>query len=113
MVAWLGDYYRLVAIHRPLGIMILILCRHSVCKTDAHDAAAVPTHHVPSGTIPGFVIREVALRLMFAQPLVAWGMLSAGHYPIVMFGPVHLPPILPAIRRSSRLLKNPVVSCGD
>jgi hypothetical protein len=23
-------------------------------------------------------------------------MLSAGHYPIVMFGPVHLPPILPA-----------------
>jgi cytochrome b561 len=78
MVAWLGDYYRLVAIHRPLGIMILILCRHSVCKTDVHDAAAVPTHHVPSGTIPGFVIREVALGLMFAQPLVAWGMLSAG-----------------------------------
>ena len=24
-------------------------------------------------------------------------MLSAGNYPIVMFGPVHLPPILPAI----------------
>jgi cytochrome b561 len=35
--------------------------------------------------------------LMFAQPLVGWSMLSAGHYPIVMFGPVHLPPILPAI----------------
>ena len=34
--------------------------------------------------------------LMFALPLVGWGMLSAGHYPIVMFGPVHLPPILPA-----------------
>jgi cytochrome b561 len=26
--------------------------------------------------------------LMFALPLVGWGMLSAGHYPIVMFGPV-------------------------
>src|SRR5271170_624389 len=34
--------------------------------------------------------------LMFALPLVGWGMLSAGHYPIVMFGPVHLPAILPA-----------------
>jgi cytochrome b561 len=34
--------------------------------------------------------------LMFALPLVGWSMLSAGHYPIVMFGPVHLPPILPA-----------------
>jgi len=33
--------------------------------------------------------------LMFVLPLVGWGMLSAGHYPIVMFGPVHLPPILP------------------
>jgi NAD(P)-dependent dehydrogenase (short-subunit alcohol dehydrogenase family) len=34
--------------------------------------------------------------LMVALPLVGWGMLSAGHYPIVMFGPVHLPAILPA-----------------
>jgi len=33
---------------------------------------------------------------MLALPLVGWGMLSAGHYPIVMFGPLHLPPILPA-----------------
>ena len=34
--------------------------------------------------------------LMFALPLVGWGMLSAGHYPIVMFGSFHLPAILPA-----------------
>jgi pyridoxine 4-dehydrogenase len=34
--------------------------------------------------------------LMFALPMVGWAMLSAGHYPIVMFGPVHLPAILPA-----------------
>src|SRR5713226_8534304 len=34
--------------------------------------------------------------LMFALPLVGWGMLSAGHYPIVMYGPLHLAPILPA-----------------
>ena len=33
--------------------------------------------------------------LMFVLPLVGWGMLSAGHYPIVMYGPLHLPPILP------------------
>jgi cytochrome b561 len=34
--------------------------------------------------------------LMFVQPLIGWGMLSAGSYPIVMYGPLHLPPILPA-----------------
>jgi cytochrome b561 len=33
--------------------------------------------------------------LMFVLPLVGWGMLSAAHYPIVLYGPLHLPPILP------------------
>jgi cytochrome b561 len=33
--------------------------------------------------------------LMFALPLVGWGMLSAGHYPIVIGGSLHLPPLLP------------------
>jgi cytochrome b561 len=33
--------------------------------------------------------------LMFVLPLVGWGMLSAARYPIVMFGSLHLPYILP------------------
>ena len=33
--------------------------------------------------------------LLFVQPLVGWGMLSAARYPIVMFGSLHLFPILP------------------
>jgi cytochrome b561 len=33
--------------------------------------------------------------LLFVEPLVGWGMLSAARYPIVMFGSVHLFPILP------------------
>jgi cytochrome b561 len=32
---------------------------------------------------------------MFILPLVGWGMLSAARYPIVLFGSVHLPFILP------------------
>ena len=32
---------------------------------------------------------------MFVLPLVGWGMLSAGGYPIVLFGSLQLPPILP------------------
>ena len=34
--------------------------------------------------------------LMIALPIVGWGMLSATRYPVVIFGPVHLPPILTA-----------------
>jgi cytochrome b561 len=33
--------------------------------------------------------------LMFIMPLVGWGMLSAARYPIVLYGPLRLPPILP------------------
>ena len=49
--------------------------------------------------------------LMFVLPLVGWGMLSAAHYPITLFGSVHLPFILPhnvmlhaALRRSHTIL---------
>ena len=33
--------------------------------------------------------------LMFVLPLVGWGMLSAARYPIVLYGSLHLPFILP------------------
>jgi cytochrome b561 len=33
--------------------------------------------------------------LMFTLPLVGWGMLSAARYPVVLFGSLHLPFILP------------------
>jgi cytochrome b561 len=33
--------------------------------------------------------------LMFVLPLLGWGMLSAARYPIVLYGSLHLPFILP------------------
>jgi cytochrome b561 len=33
--------------------------------------------------------------LMFALPLVGWAMLSAAGYPILLYGPLRLPPIAP------------------
>jgi cytochrome b561 len=33
--------------------------------------------------------------LMFVLPLVGWGMLSAARYPIVLYGSLHLPSVLP------------------
>ena len=33
--------------------------------------------------------------LMFILPLIGWGMLSAARYPIVLYGSVHLPFVLP------------------
>jgi len=53
----------------------------------------------------------VLYALMFALPLVGWTMLSAGGYPIALFGTVHLPPLGPVdptlfsfLRRAHTLL---------
>lgn len=96
MVASLGDYHKLVAIHRPLGILILILAAIRFVNRMLTTLPPFPPTMSPLERRVATASEKLLYTLMFALPLVGWGMLSAGHYPIVMFGPVHLPPILPA-----------------
>lgn len=96
MVASLGNYHMLVAIHRPLGIAVLLL---AVIRLVNRKLTKLPPFPPTMSQLERFVAsssEKLLYGLMIALPLVGWGMLSAGHYPIVMFGPVHLPPILPA-----------------
>jgi cytochrome b561 len=96
MVTSLGDYHRLVAIHRPLGIMILILAAVRLVNRRFTTLPPFPPKMSKRERFLASVSERLLYTLMFVLPLVGWGMLSAGHYPIVMYGPVHLPPILPA-----------------
>jgi cytochrome b561 len=96
MVASLGDYHVLLAIHRPLGIMILILAAVRLINRMCTTLPPFPPTMSQQERRIASASERLLYALMFALPLVGWGMLSAGHYPIVMFGPVHLPPILPA-----------------
>jgi cytochrome b561 len=96
MVASLGNYHALVAIHRPLGIMILILAAIRLINRMFTTLPPFPPTMSRRERFLASTSEKLLYALMFALPLVGWGMLSAGHYPIVMFGPVHLPPILPA-----------------
>jgi cytochrome b561 len=96
MVASLGDYHTLLAIHRPLGILILLL---AVLRLATRLSTRIPDFPAAMPQQERFVVKaseRLLYTLFFALPLVGWAMLSAGHYPIVMFGAVHLPPILPA-----------------
>jgi len=95
MVASLGDYHRLVSLHRPLGISILILV---VIRYVNRQFSTLPPFPPTMSSQERFVAHasEILLyTLLFVEPLVGWGMLSAAGYPIVMFGSVHLFPILP------------------
>jgi cytochrome b561 len=96
MVASLGDYHWLVSIHRPLGIMIFILAVIRLANRMLTTLPPFPSTMSPMERLAATASERLLYTLMLALPLVGWGMLSAGHYPIVLFGPVHLPPMLPA-----------------
>lgn len=94
MVVSLGSYHVLVSIHRPLGIAILIL----VVVRFVNRLLNPPPFPVTKSRVEGLVATASEFTmygLMFVLPLVGWGMLSAARYPIVLFGSVHLPFILP------------------
>ncbi len=95
MVTSLGNYHRLVALHRPLGIMILVFAIIRLVNRTFTTLPPFPPTMSKRERLIASASERLLYTLMIALPLVGWGMLSAGHYPIVMFGPLHLPPILP------------------
>jgi cytochrome b561 len=95
MVASLVDYHRLVSIHRPLGIAILVLVvvryvnRRLTRLPDFLETMSSAERRVATWS------ERLLYALMFSMPLIGWGMLSAARDPIVLVGRVRLPPILP------------------
>src|ERR1700731_1260253 len=95
MVASLANYHMLVAIHRPLGIAILILVVIRLVNRLMNRPPPFPATMSRAERLAATASELMMYALMFVLPLVGWGMLSAARYPIVLFGSVHLPFILP------------------
>ena len=95
MIASLADYHTLVSIHRPLGIAILILVVVRFVNRLVSRVPPFPATMSLAERLAATASEYTMYGLMFILPLVGWGMLSAARYPIVLYGPLHLPPILP------------------
>jgi cytochrome b561 len=95
MVASLADYHRLVSIHRPLGILILIVVVIRFVNRHYSTLPPFPATMSPRERSVASASELFLYALLVVQPLVGWGMLSAARYPIVMYGSLHLFPILP------------------
>jgi cytochrome b561 len=95
MVSSLSDYHDLLAVHRPLGILILVLVAIRLTVRLTRPAPHLPDDMPRLMKLAAHASHFLLYGLMFALPLVGWGMLSAAGYPIVLYGPVHLPPVLP------------------
>lgn len=88
-------YLTLVAIHKPLGIFILILAIVRLGMRVTYGAPALPKDMPFMMRFAADSSQYVFYALMLAMPLIGWGMLSASSHPVVLFGSVHLFPILP------------------
>jgi cytochrome b561 len=95
MVASLADYHMLVSIHRPLGITILTLVVVRFVNRLLNPPPPFPATMARAERLAATASELTMYGLMFVLPLVGWGMLSAARYPIVLYGSLHLPFILP------------------
>ncbi|HEY0467984.1 MAG TPA: cytochrome b/b6 domain-containing protein [Polyangiaceae bacterium] len=94
MVSSLGEYRVLVAIHRPLGMLILVL---AVIRLVNRYRKPLPPFLATMSEMERKIAtasERLMYGLMLLLPLVGWGLLSAARFP-VQLGPLVLPPILP------------------
>ena len=95
MAASVADYHWLLSIHRPLGILVLVLVAIRLVNRLINPAPPLPVGMPPLLRFAAHGSHLLLYALMFAVPLVGWGMLSAARYPVVLYGTLELPPILP------------------
>jgi cytochrome b561 len=85
----------LIAIHKPLGIALLLLVVVRVGVRLTRGSPPLPDDMPTPQRFAAKASHLVLYALMAAMPLIGWAMLSAAGYPVTLYGPLHLPPIAP------------------
>jgi cytochrome b561 len=99
-------YLTLLQIHKTLGIAILILALIRLTMRLIYGAPSLPADLPIPLKLAAESSQYLFYLLMIGMPLIGWGMLSATSPRVVLFGGVHLPPILPVNARLFTLLQH-------
>ena len=99
-------YLTLVAIHKPLGIAILVLALIRLALRLRFGAPSLPADLPEPMKLAAHLSHYVLYGLMIAMPLIGWAMLSAAAYPVVLAPGWNLPAILPQSDRLHTVLWN-------
>jgi cytochrome b561 len=95
MVASIGQREWLIALHRPLGIAILLLALVRLHNRRRHRPPPLPADLPRWQATAAHASHYALYGLMLAMPLIGWAMLSAGGFPVRMTASWLLPPIAP------------------
>jgi cytochrome b561 len=88
-------YLTLVSIHKPLGMVILVLALIRLVVRLRYGAPELPADLPEPMKLAAYLSHYALYTLMIALPLIGWGMLSAAAYPVKLWNGVYLPQILP------------------
>ena len=99
-------YLTLLSVHKPLGIVILVLALVRLVVRLVYGAPSLPIDLPEPMKLAAHLSHYAFYLLMIGMPLIGWGMLSAAAYPVVLFGSVRLAPILPKSDSLHTLLWN-------
>ncbi|OBG28809.1 cytochrome b [Mycobacterium sp. 852002-51057_SCH5723018] len=95
MIASLTYYPLLLAIHRPLGILILVFAVVRLANRLTHRLPPFLATMGPAERRVATWSEYLLYALLLIQPLIGWAMLSAARFPVILAGAVHLPGIAP------------------
>jgi cytochrome b561 len=99
-------YLSLVSIHKPLGIAILALALIRLAVRLRFGAPALPADLPAPMKLAAELSHYALYALMIGMPLIGWAMLSTAAYPVVLYGSINLPQILPVSESLHTLLWN-------
>jgi cytochrome b561 len=95
MIASLSYYPLLLAIHRPLGVLILAFAAVRLANRLTHRLPPFLATMGPAERRIASWSEYLLYALLLVQPLIGWAMLSAARFPIILAGPLRLPGIAP------------------
>ncbi len=88
-------YVPLLATHKTLGITILVLALIRLGVRAGSGAPSLPSDLPEPMKLAAHLSHYALYALMIGMPLIGWAMMSAGAYPVVLYGNIRLPAILP------------------
>ncbi|MBB6250537.1 cytochrome b [Nitrospirillum iridis] len=95
MVSTVGNSHTwLVPLHKSVGATLLVLVLIRLAVRATHRPPPLPADMPAPQKAIAHLSHIVLYALMIALPLVGWSMLSAGGYPITVWGAAHLPPLM-------------------
>ena len=95
MIASLSYYPLLLAIHRPLGMLILVFAGVRLVNRLTHRLPPFLATMSPLERRIASWSEYLLYALLLVQPLIGWATVSASRFPVTLVGPIQLPGIAP------------------